>query len=54
MPRVSPAPFFSDQRAWRAARSHAERIEAEAAPEAEAEITLPSASITTDTFTVVL
>lgn len=53
-PRVSPAPFLGLHFAPLAACSQARRMEADAPPEAFAEMTLPSESITTETVTVVL
>lgn len=53
-PRVEVAPFFADQRAWRAAASHLRRMVASALPLAVASVTRPSASITTLTVTIVL
>lgn len=53
-PRVSPAPFLGLHFAPLAACSQARRMAADAPPDALADMTFPSESITTDTVTVVL
>lgn len=54
VPRVAGAPFFALHRACMAASSHFFLIVREAAPDAVAEVTCPSASTVIDTVTVVL